>query len=157
MFWCWLVLKNMKKWNKKYMNRNRITVYRSITWQTRPSFYGNDYLVCLSLGIGLPNSSTFLTLQPPILLWPIWLELFLTEVLEQFSVRWRVDLWLAVFLIICKEEQTMRQRGGLPTSPLRCVSQWAILESIESREFSLFSAHIQSVFCTWGSSLFIST
>jgi hypothetical protein len=39
----------------------------------------------------------------------------------------------------------MRQRGGLPTSPFRCLSQWAILESIESREFSIFLAHIQKV------------
>jgi len=64
------------------------------------------------------------------------------KLLEQFSVRWRVDLWFVVFFIICKEEQTMRQREGLPTSPLRCLSQWAILESIESREFSIFSAYI---------------
>jgi hypothetical protein len=79
------------------------------------------------------------------------------KLLEQFSVRWRVDLWFAVFFIICKKEQTMRQRGGLPTSPLRCLSQWAILKSIESREFSIFSAYIHNVFCTWDRSLFIST
>jgi hypothetical protein len=27
MFWYWLVLKNMKKWKKKYVYSNRITVY----------------------------------------------------------------------------------------------------------------------------------
>lgn len=49
----------------------------------------------------------------------------------------------------------MRQKGVSRRPLSDALSQWAILESIESREFNKFLVYIQSALFTWDNSLFI--